>query len=74
MAAQIKSVLTGRRPHQKKRHQWTHDKLKELWGKSNLPGVTSTSLAKEYGITRQAIEKQLTKASDQFSKTKKRYQ
>lgn len=53
-----------------KRHKWTDAALKELWGKSNMSGVTQAELAKEYGITHQSISKQLARARVKFAKGK----
>jgi len=41
---------------------WDDKKLKALWEESIMPGVTNTSLAKKYGVSRQRIGKLINDA------------
>jgi len=50
------------------RKRWTDEERRALWEKSLLPGATSASLAKKYGVTSQRINTLLRKATSEFSR------
>jgi len=47
-------------------NNWNDDKLRVLWERSLLPGVTHAKLADEYGVKRQRIGALLAKAKEKF--------
>lgn len=54
-----------------KRNKWTDKALKQLWNESLAPEMTQKKLAEQYGVTHQSISKQIKRARDKFSTTKK---
>jgi hypothetical protein len=54
-----------------KRNEWTDNALKQLWNESLAPEMTQKKLAEQYGVTHQSISKQIKRARDKFSTTKK---